>query len=297
MGEGRLKRRRKKPHRVHLGDLGIYIFESRHSPDFQMEPVAQDFHHLYVVREGRGFIEAGGERIPVRENQLVFVPEHTAQRPVDDPGDPLTLIILCFYDNVFGDCTAASESLRLFRRDFPALAAFKVGDNYTRLEVRNRLKALFVEQMQPREGSRSVILSQLIELLVYLARTYVEQRGLSASDPGAAAFAGSLQFLDDNFYRPIKIEELAELANMSYRSYTEQFKRRTGKTVTQYLAERRVEYAKRVMLETEDVLFASAEAGFGDLTHFYRVFKKLTGVTPRQFIAGHRGPSEHSEAA
>ena len=44
----------------------------------------------------------------------------------------------------------------------------------------------------------------------------------------------------------MKIEELAGLANMSYRSYTEQFKRRTGKTVTQYLAERRVEYAKRL---------------------------------------------------
>ena len=59
VGEGRLKRRRKRPHRVHLGERGIYIFESRHSPEFKMELVAQDFHHLYVVREGRGFMHAG----------------------------------------------------------------------------------------------------------------------------------------------------------------------------------------------------------------------------------------------
>ncbi|MFL5263636.1 MAG: helix-turn-helix domain-containing protein, partial [Anaeromyxobacteraceae bacterium] len=64
--------------------------------------------------------------------------------------------------------------------------------------------------------------------------------------------------------------------------------RRTGQTVTQYLAERRVDYAKRLMLETDDILFASAEAGFGDLTHFYRVFKRLTGLTPKQFIEGRR---------
>lgn len=280
-----MKRRRKKPHRVHMGDRGIYIFESRHSPDFHMELVAQDFHHLYVVREGRGFIETEGARAPVREHQLVYVPAHTSQRPVDDPDDPLTLIILCFYESVFGDCSPAVEGLQLFRRDFPALTPFKVGDNFTRLEVRNRLKAIFVEQLRQKEGSRSVILSQLIELLVFLARTYAEHRSLSPTDPGAAAFAGSLQFIDENFYRPVKIEALADLANMSYRSYTDQFKRRTGKTVTQYLNERRVEYAKRLMLETDDILFASAEAGFGDLTHFYRVFKKLAGVTPKQFIS------------
>lgn len=292
-----MKRRRKKPHRVHLGDRGIYIFESRHSPDFSMDLVAQDFHHIYVVREGAGFIETENEKLPIREHQMVHVPAHTAHRPVDDPEDPLTLIILCFYESVFGDCTTAVESLHLFKRDFPALTPFKVADNYTRLEVRNRLKAFFVEQMQQKEGSRSVILSQLIELLVFLARTYAEHRGLSPSDPGAAAFTGSLQYLDDNFYRPIKIEELADLANMSYRSYTEQFKRRTGRTVTQYLTERRVEYAKRLMLETDDILFASFEAGFGDLTHFYRVFKKFTGMTPKQFIAGRKHSALRSEAA
>ena len=67
VGEGRLKRRRKRPHRVHLGERGIYIFESRHSPDFRMELVAQDFQHLYVVREGRGFIETESERLPIRD--------------------------------------------------------------------------------------------------------------------------------------------------------------------------------------------------------------------------------------
>ncbi|HEX6183758.1 MAG TPA: helix-turn-helix domain-containing protein [Pyrinomonadaceae bacterium] len=290
-----MKRRRKKPHRVHLGDRGIYIFESRHSPDFTMELVAQDYHHLYVVREGRGFIETENERLPIRENQMIHVPAHCAHRPVDDPEDPLTLIILCFYESVFGDCNSAVESLQLFQRDFPALTPFKVADNYTRLEVRNRLKALFVEQMQQKEGSRSVVLSQLIGLLVFLARTYAEYRGVS--DPGAAAFTGSLQYLDDNFYRHVKIEDLADFANMSYRNYTDQFKRRTGKTVTQYLTERRVEYAKRLMLETDDILFASAEAGFGDLTHFYRVFKKLAGMTPKQFIAAHSHPPQRTEAA
>ena len=174
-----------------------------------MELVAQDFHHLYVVREGRGFrIETERERLPVRENQLVYVPAHVArERPVDDHDDPLTVVILCFYESVFGERTAAVEGFRLFDSNFPALTPFKVGDNYTRLEVRRRLRAIFVEQMRPREASDAVILARLIELLVFFSRTYTEHQPLSPNDPGAAAFAGRLRYLDENFDRPVKIEE------------------------------------------------------------------------------------------
>jgi AraC-like DNA-binding protein/mannose-6-phosphate isomerase-like protein (cupin superfamily) len=290
-------RKRKRPHRVHFGDRGAYIFESRHSTDFRMEFLEWDFHQLFVVREGVGLLETAAGKVPIRENQLFYVPAHTPHRFEDDPHHPLTLIGICFYESIFGDCTSAAESLSLFRRAFPALTPFKVADNYTRLQLRNRLKTFFVEQLRQQEGSRAMLLSLLIELLVYLSRTYVEHRELSPSDPGAAAFAGTLHYLDDNFFRPIKIEELAELANMSYRSYTEQFKRRTGQTVTQYLTGRRIEYAKRLMLETDDILFAAVEAGFGDLAHFYRVFKKFTGTTPKQFIAGQKTHAPPNVAA
>src|SRR4028118_352515 len=217
---------------VRLGDPGISVFESRHSPDFQMDLLARDFHQLYTVREGQGFVETETEKTPIHENQIFYAPPHTAHRLVDDPADPLTVVVLCFYDSVFCDCTVAVESLSLFRRTLPALSPFKIGDNYTRLQIRNRFKALFVEQLQKWDGADAVMLSQLIELLVFVTRVYVEHQKLSPSDPSAAAFAGSLHYLEDNFFRPIKVEELAELANMSYRSYTEQFKRRPAATAT-----------------------------------------------------------------
>ncbi|HEV2707296.1 MAG TPA: AraC family transcriptional regulator [Pyrinomonadaceae bacterium] len=293
----KVTRKRKRPHQVHLGELGIYIFESRHSPDFTMEMLARDFHQLYVVREGQGFVETEQGRTPISENQMFYAPAHLSHRLVDDPNDPLTVVVICFYERVFGNCTAAVDSLSLFRQRIPVLTPFRIADNYTRLQIRNRLKALFVEQLQRREGSDAVVLSQLIELLIFVTRIHGEHQKLSPSDPSGAAFAGSLHYLDDNFFRPIKVEELASLANMSYRSYTEQFKRRTGRTVTQYLTERRVEYAKRLMLETDDILFAAVEAGFGDLTHFYRVFKKIAGSTPKQFIASQKPLLHKHEAA
>jgi AraC-like DNA-binding protein len=48
-----------------------------------------------------------------------------------------------------------------------------------------------------------------------------------------------------------------------------------------------VEFAQKRLLETGNVLFSALDAGFGDLSNFYRVFKKETGLTPRQYIEGY----------
>jgi AraC-like DNA-binding protein len=235
--------------------------------------------------------------LPISANQLLYLPAHVAHRFLDKRGDPLTLDMVCFYDHAFGGNAAALEVLSLFRQNFPALFPFSLTDNYSRLKIKNSFRAMLIEQLQRREGSLAALWCQLAELLIFLMRVSKEQRKLPSADPSAMAFAGSLYFINNNFYRPIKIEELATLANLSYRRYTEQFKRSTGKTVTQYLSEVRVEYAKRIMLETEDILYAAFESGFGDLAHFYRVFKKTTGSTPKRFIADRKPLSPKAGAA
>ncbi|HEX6622375.1 MAG TPA: AraC family transcriptional regulator [Pyrinomonadaceae bacterium] len=280
--------KRKRPHRHHFTDLGIDVFESRHSEDFTMDMDEWDFHKLCAIAKGNGFVETETAMVPISANQLIYLPAHVPHRFLDKRGDPLTLVMVCFYDRAFTGNAAALEVLALFRQHFPALAASDLSDNYSRLKVKNSFRAMLIEHMQRREGGDAALWCQLAELLIFLTRVTKEQRRMPDADPRAMAFAGSLYFINKNFYRPIKVEELAVLANLSYRRYTEQFKRSTGKTVTQYLSEIRVEYAKRVMLETGDIVYAAFESGFGDLAHFYRVFKKTTGSTPKRFISSQR---------
>jgi AraC-like DNA-binding protein/mannose-6-phosphate isomerase-like protein (cupin superfamily) len=276
--------KRKRPHQHHFTDLGIYVFESRHSEDFTMAMDEWDFHKLCAIIKGNGFLETKTSMLPISANQLLYLPPHIAHRFQDERGDPVTLVMVCFYDWAFGGNEAALEVLSLFRQNFPALSPFGLTDNYSRLKVKNGFKLMLIEQLQRREGSTAALWCQLVELLVFLTRINKEQQKLLSGNPRAMAFAGSIHFISNNFYRPIKVEDLAALANLSYRRYTEHFKRSTGKTVTQYVSEIRVEYAKRIMLETEDILYAAFESGFGDLAHFYRVFKKTTGYTPKRFI-------------
>lgn len=289
--------KRKRPHQHHFTDLGIYVFESRHSEDFTMEMDEWDFHKLCAIVKGNGFLETKDSMLPIGANQLLYLPPRVAHRFQDERGDPLTLVMVCFYDRAFAGNAASLEVLSLFRQKFPALSPFVLTGNYSRLTVKDSFRMMLIEQLQKREGSSAALWCQLVELLVFLTRISKEQQKLPVADPQATAFAGSIYFINNNFYRPIKVEELATLANLSYRSYTDQFKRSTGKTVTQYLCEIRIAYAKRVMIETGDIMYAAFESGFGDLAHFYRVFKKTTGSTPKRFIAGEKLPLRKVESA
>lgn len=278
-------RKRKRPHQHHFTELGIYVFESRHSEDFAMEMNEWDFHKVCAIVNGNGFLETKTARLPLSANQVIYIPPQVPHRFQDQPGDPLTLVMVCFYDRAFESNPAALEVFSLFRKCFPPCSSFRLTDDYSRVKLKNSFRVMLIEQLQRRAGSQALLWCQLVELLVFLTRIRQQQQTLLSADPHGIMFAGSIHFINNNFYRPIKVEELATLASLSYRRYTEQFKLSTGKTVTQYISEIRVDYAKRIMLETEDILYAALESGFGDLAHFYRVFKKITGSTPKRFIA------------
>ena len=54
--------------------------------------------------------------------------------------------------------------------------------------------------------------------------------------------------------------------------------------IAEYVRRQRIKYAERLLTETEmsigDVAYAS---GFSDYTHFFRTFKRICGVSAREF--------------
>ena len=75
------------------------------------------------------------------------------------------------------------------------------------------------------------------------------------------------------------------MARLSPYYFARQFKRATGLPPHQYVIARRVERAKRVLQTGGDFSLAqvAAHAGFSDQSQFSRHFKRLVGVTPREF--------------
>jgi AraC family transcriptional regulator len=105
---------------------------------------------------------------------------------------------------------------------------------------------------------------------------YHRRLGLSTRQLSAVT-----EFIRDNLARPIRLSELASLADLSPSQFGRAFKTSTGTTPHLWHLEARIESAKRLLADHRNSLAEVAlETGFSEQSHFTRAFHAATGVSP-----------------
>ena len=88
-------------------------------------------------------------------------------------------------------------------------------------------------------------------------------------------------YIDAHLTGRIRIEELAQLLNLSESHFSRVFRCTFGTSAHEYLTRRRIEVAQSLMLTTPEPLCAIAlRCGLSDQSHFTRVFRRIVGETP-----------------
>lgn len=91
-------------------------------------------------------------------------------------------------------------------------------------------------------------------------------------------------YIDGNLSRDIGIEELARAASLSPVYFARMFKRATGLAPYQFLVQRRVEQAERLLRSGNLPISEIAQAcGFCHQEHLTRVFRRICGATPGNY--------------
>jgi transcriptional regulator GlxA family with amidase domain len=92
------------------------------------------------------------------------------------------------------------------------------------------------------------------------------------------------QWLQEHFRDVESISQVVQITNIPERTLKRRFKAATGCTLIEYLQNLRIEEAKRLLetsaMPVDDV---GAEAGYSDASFFRRLFKRKTGLTPKQY--------------
>jgi AraC-like DNA-binding protein len=94
----------------------------------------------------------------------------------------------------------------------------------------------------------------------------------------------TVDYMKQNYYKPIKLSEVARLANMTDVAFSRFFKARTGITFIDSLLELRLGHASRFLIDTgQSVSEIANNCGFNNISNFNRIFKKKKGCTPQEF--------------
>ena len=96
--------------------------------------------------------------------------------------------------------------------------------------------------------------------------------------------ADALSFLETHTDRPVGTRELMEITNMSSSTLNRHFREATGLSPIEFHIHRRIEQACRLIRSSNLSMAEISEAtGFSDANYFSRQFRKVMGISPREY--------------
>lgn len=94
----------------------------------------------------------------------------------------------------------------------------------------------------------------------------------------------SLQYIELNLNRDLRLDEVAEYVHISPSYYSKLFKKEMGINFVEYLRNRRINLSKLFLKNTNlSISEISVLSGFNESNYFSRVFKEKEGISPTKY--------------
>jgi AraC family transcriptional regulator, arabinose operon regulatory protein len=158
-------------------------------------------------------------------------------------------------------------------------------DTKEKLSVFERIFALLREKPANLDALIHAELARWVALFLHALQ--IAGRSATASLDVPDRLRPALERMRLYHHLPLRLAELAELAELSPSQFTRAFRSAIGTSPIDWLRQTRIEQAKRRLRESADTLKEIAtQVGYGDQFYFSRDFKRMTGVSPSEFRAG-----------
>jgi AraC family transcriptional regulator, transcriptional activator of pobA len=262
---------------------------------------AHDFHVLLYVERGGGDARFDSRVEPLRTGQVLAVPPgHVIGVGNSSPVVGAMWAVAFRFDAVPALAGAASFGWTAH----PLFGAFPldaIGHGVVprpeRASWLSWLGDLEVETASvARTGSADAIRATLTRLLVASARLAAgdERTAPHGSVPAADPLvAGVLELVERLYSTPASTAELARTLGYTPGHLTTILRERTGRTVMDWLTERRMTESRRLLLDTDLPLSAIAtRVGYSDAAYLVRRFRIAHGTTPQQWRRAARSTAQ-----
>ncbi len=240
-----------------------------------MQKFPNHFHEYYVI----GFVESGKRHLTCKNREYII-----------DAGD---LLLFNPFDN--HACRQVDDKTLDWR-------SININESVMRETVRQITGMDYLPQFTPTAVHQSeslLLLRELHELIMEQREDFkkeevffflIEQLISEYTDPVKESLSEvseeiqkSCTYMENHYEDLITLENLSKLSGLNKYTLLRNFTKQRGVTPYQYLEAIRISEAKKLLEKGNDPLEAAMKTGFTDQSHFTKFFKKLIGLTPRQY--------------
>ena len=256
------------------------MLESRHGDSFRMDWTRHAFSKLLYAANGSGVIRERGRRTPLQAGDLAYVPPDLEHRIEDVARSPLSLFVVCIRpQDQASSVRAALDKMQLSRHD-PLYGG--------RAHLQSTLRGMLYQQRARPPGWELQIVADISRLLAEIIRS--GENGVHTDHPRDNRMVRLKRYiasLEHSFFLESSMSEVAHELGVSERHFSTLFRRLTGTTWLRYVTDMRIDYAQHILTTTQDSVTAVAfQAGFEDVSTFYRAFHSRTGMAPGRWRLG-----------
>ena len=236
----------------------------------QNHPLHQhDFYEIEYITEGGGIHRINDKAYDVQKGDLLFI------TPMDFHG--------------YETQNIKTITLHFFAKDMSPEVAQMLG--YLSADVVKAVGDKTVADLkylvEVFKSNRDYAILQLKNVIEIIVLDLFGMKAVNYEKKYAADnISQAIGFVNINFREEITLNVIREKFNVSPAYFSREFKRRTGMCFNDYLAEKRFDYAKKLLANGNRVIDACYESGFGTVRNFSRRFKEKYGMTPKEFAKG-----------
>ena len=230
---------------------------------------------LTIVNNGKGSIITNGEETAIHAGEIYLSFPCDIHEIRANLHDKLEYDFFSFY------CTdeRLKADLKLITQNYRSGAQRIFQDSKISQLIEYAISEFFSKE-QPYFDNTLTDIFHLI--LLYLIRDFndIPQNTANVSNPEILCFQ-VMSYIDTHIYKLKNLEELAPKFNYNYGYLSGLFKRTTGKTLSEYHQNRKMETGKALVLENKKSIGEIAEMLGYNLYSFSKAFKKAYGTSPK----------------
>lgn len=259
---------------LYVEGLGYYPHASGHF----MERANHDDCLIIYCTQGGGQLYTENYQQTVREGDLIVLPKGVPHRYHADKADPWTM----YWAHFNGE--SASEYLNSL---MPQQNSFVVPVGLHPKLIADFENLLSI-QKTGYQFSRFIYASNLLaQLLTYIAVLAPNTRGQAGSYIDLDKIHS---LMEAHLTTQLDLDTLAKSANLSKFHFSKKYKELTGNSPIQHFLHMKMERACYLLdISERTIASISEELGYEDAQYFSRLFKKVIGISPREYRKLDRG--------
>ena len=251
---------------MYLTDIGFFPRARHHYRE--REEGTPEYILIYCV-EGEGYIHVGEEKYVLHEREAFCIPGGQGHRYYADEKNPWSIFWVHF----------KGENVGYFPLEEKKVT--KINSRHAQSRIITLFDLLFQVLERNYTLGNFIYISQVLMLI--LSEIYFREKADEASEQNRHVTA-AVRYMYKHLHENLKLQDIADELKLSKSYINAAFKKYTGRAPVDFFINLKMQEACKLLKSTNlYIVDIGQRLGYNDPYYFSRIFKKMVGVSPKEY--------------